>query len=261
MKKLLISLLLLLACFASLCPFSFADDTTEPFSVEITENYWNKQSFLGQTLYVPYFELKITNEQNTSAKKIKVQTVVYNEEEKSVWDDISETVISSNDAPLRAGFSKSEAFASTRGYEKQISEVALPKLTVEIYVNDEYYGDFTILNTYTRQPSYSVVPKKTEEIDGEFDENIVQQLIKEALEEDVTNRLYADYTTGSLKGFVLSDFKYNYDIDYLADTGSFTCTVSGTVYIGIPYVTGFDQSYSYNYKGQVDGTDVSFKLS
>lgn len=113
--KRIISIVLVLVLCSTLLPMSFADGIRDQYTVEITSNYWYYYSAWGDSLYVPYLKLNITNEQNTPASKVVVKTVFYNENDKSVFDEQTDYLISSSDTPLRSGYKKTSFIRSNVG--------------------------------------------------------------------------------------------------------------------------------------------------
>ena len=127
-------------------------DTNDPFGLMVTASYWGTNTGLtGQTLYVPYIKLKVTNQEIDPAKKITVKAVFINEEDQSVFSDATSYLISSGDTPLKRGYNKTAYLRSSVGYKKQISISSLPDISAEIYVNDEYYGKVGIKKTYSAE--------------------------------------------------------------------------------------------------------------
>jgi len=135
-------------------------DTDDPFGVKVTAAYWTAYTgYTGQTLYVPYVKVQVTNQQSTPASKINVKVVFIDDKEKSVWDDEKDYLITSSDTPLKVGYNKTAYIRAAVGYTRQISTSSLPAVTAEVYVNDEYYGKVSIRKTYSEE-SLSIVLKK-----------------------------------------------------------------------------------------------------
>lgn len=127
-------------------------ETNDPFGVVITASYWGANTgYTGQTLYVPYVKIKVTNQQEKDAEKIVVKAIFLNESDQSVLDDESDYLISYSDTPLKTGFNKTSYMKAGVGYKRQIPTENLPTVKAEIYVNDEYYGKVDISNTYQEE--------------------------------------------------------------------------------------------------------------
>ncbi len=130
---------------------SVAVDKDNPYSVTVVANCWTKESGLGSTLYVPYLKLNVLNQSGEAVTSMKLKAVFYDESEKEVWSDVSDTLVSSSDAPLRHGYSKTSFIKSSVGYRAQIDESKLPHLTAEIYLNDQVIGEVVVNNTYAEK--------------------------------------------------------------------------------------------------------------
>lgn len=127
-------------------------DNNDPFGAVVTASYWGTNTgFTGQTLYVPYIKIKVTNQGDEPAKKISVKAVFLSEADQSVFGDASTTLVSSSDIPLKRGYNKTAYLRSNVGYKGQISTASLPTIVAEIYINDEYYGKVTINKTYSAE--------------------------------------------------------------------------------------------------------------
>ncbi len=133
---------------------------SDPYGVMVTAAYWTEyKGYNGQILYVPYVKLNITNQQSTSAKRITVKTVFYNDDDQTLWDDDTNYLISSSDTPLKSGYNKTAFIKAGVGYKSQINSSYLPNVSAEIYVNDEYYGKVKIKKTYTEETLNTVLSK------------------------------------------------------------------------------------------------------
>ena len=127
-------------------------DNNDSFGAVVTASYWGTNTGLtGQTLYVPYIKLKVTNQEDEPAKKISVKAVFLSEADQSVFGDASTTLVSSSDIPLKKGYNKTAYLRSNVGYKSQISTASLPTIVAEIYINDEYYGKVNINSTYSAE--------------------------------------------------------------------------------------------------------------
>lgn len=163
MKK-AIAFLLLLSLLLSVETVSFAE-SSHPFEVTVTANYWGLNTgFGGDSLYTPYLKIDVRNMQEKAASKIKVRVVFYNEAEKKVWSEETDNLIGSFDLPLRSGYSKTSFVRSSVGYRERISIISLPDVSAEIYVNDTLYGIIDIEKTY-EEKTISMVLKTAEESD------------------------------------------------------------------------------------------------
>lgn len=132
-------------------------ENNDPFGAVVTASYWGTNTGLtGQTLYVPYIKLKVTNQEDEPAKKISVKAVFLSEADQSVFGDASTTLVSSSDIPLKRGYNKTAYLRSNVGYKGQISTASLPTIVAEIYINDEYYGKININNTYELYDTVSI---------------------------------------------------------------------------------------------------------
>ena len=96
---------------------------------------------MNNDFYSPMIKVEVRNNTGTSVKKIQLQVVFYDDEESKVWDDKSTYLISSSDAPLKNGFSKTALLRSTWGYKKYVDSDKLPDISYEIYINGELYFD------------------------------------------------------------------------------------------------------------------------
>lgn len=143
-------------------------ETNDPFGVVITASYWGANTgYTGQTLYVPYVKVKVTNQQESPAEKIVVKAVFLNESDQSVLDDESDYLISYSDTPLKTGYNKTSYMRAGVGYKRQIPTENLPTVKAEIYVNDEYYGKVDINNTYQEETLDIVLSKEQGESESD----------------------------------------------------------------------------------------------
>lgn len=128
--------------------FRFATD--DPFGVVVEAAYWGTNTgYTGQTLYVPYLKIRVTNQNSGPATRIVVKAVFNNDSDKSVLDDATSYLVSSSDRPLKTGYNKTAFIRADVGYRSQISVSYLPDISADIYVNDEYYGKVNIRKSYT----------------------------------------------------------------------------------------------------------------
>lgn len=107
------------------------------YGISVSKCTWE----MNDGFYSPVIKVDVKNDTGTSAKKIELQVVFYNDDEKMVWDDRSTYLISSSDAPLKNGYSKTAMLRSTWGYQKFQDSKYLPNLSYEIYINGTLYFD------------------------------------------------------------------------------------------------------------------------
>lgn len=144
---------------------------SDPFEVIITTNCWAANTGISSTLYAPYLKIKVVNQQGKPADKATIKTVFYNVSEKTLWSDETSYLVSSSDTPLKNGYGKVAFVRASVGYKSKIPESKMPKITAEIYVNDELYGEVAINNTYDETP-ISVTLTKSQQAP---DENTISQ--------------------------------------------------------------------------------------
>ena len=138
------------------------------FDVVITASYWGANTgYTGQTLYVPYIKVKVTNQQEKAAEKIVVKAVFLNESDQSVLDDESDYLVSYSDTPLKTGYNKTSYMRAGVGYKRQIPTENLPTVKAEIYINDEYYGKVDINNTYQEETLDIALSKENSESESD----------------------------------------------------------------------------------------------
>ena len=88
------------------------------------------------SLYVPYLKFSVKNTGTANADRIVVKTVFIDKETKEIWDTDTNYVIGSSDAPLKPGYSKKVFSYAGVGFKSKPSASQLPKLDVEVYIND-----------------------------------------------------------------------------------------------------------------------------
>ena len=88
------------------------------------------------SLYVPYLKFSVKNTGTANADRIVVKTVFTDKETKEIWDTDTNYVIGSSDAPLKPGYSKKVFSYAGVGFKSKPSASQLPKLDVEVYIND-----------------------------------------------------------------------------------------------------------------------------
>lgn len=118
------------------------------YDVTVSVNNWIANTGWGQTLYCPNLQIKVTNNQSSSASRITVHVIFYDESEKSVWSDETSYLVSSSDSPLASGYSKTAYVTSSVGYTSKPSTSRLATVKAEIYVNDVLYKTVNINKTF-----------------------------------------------------------------------------------------------------------------
>lgn len=103
---------------------------------------WEMNSSWSKTLYVPTLKFDVKNTGTGDAERVTVRCVFTNNETKEVWDEETAYVVGSSDIPLKAGYSKKAFIYSSVGYRSKITST--PKLTVDIYINDQLVDTITI---------------------------------------------------------------------------------------------------------------------
>ncbi len=142
--------------------FKFA--TNDPYGVVVTASYWGANTgYTGQTLYVPYLKIQVTNQEQKASDRIVVKVLFMNESDNSVLDDETSYLVSYGDAALKTGYNKTAYIKAGVGYKKQISVSSLPKISAEIYINDDYYGKVYVNNTYSEETLNIVMTKSDED--------------------------------------------------------------------------------------------------
>lgn len=111
-------------------------------SIENIIKGWEMNSSWSKTLYVPTLKFDVRNTGTGDAERVTVRCVFTNDGTKEVWDEETAYVIGSSDSPLKAGYSKKAFIYSSVGYKTKITST--PKLTVDIYINDQLIDTITI---------------------------------------------------------------------------------------------------------------------
>ena len=115
------------------------------YGIQYLTNCWTANKDLnGQTLYVPYLKINVTNQMNKPAEHIVVHVVFTNETDKTVWSDEQNYLVSYGDTALKPGFNKTAFIHSSVGYKSKPPVSMLPSITANIYINDELYDTITI---------------------------------------------------------------------------------------------------------------------
>lgn len=123
---------------------SFVRKNEMDFYPLITANCWSQ----SQNLYVPYLKIDITNQQEVPANNIKVKAIFTDKVNKVSWSEITDSLISAGETPLKKGFKKTSFIRASRGYRGRIDESSLPVIVAEVFINDAYYGETTIKQSY-----------------------------------------------------------------------------------------------------------------
>lgn len=127
--------------------------------IDIEEAFWKYSG----SLYVPFLKIRITNKSNEDIKYLKCKALFYNTEEKELWDDSYDTVVSGE--PLKPGYGKISSLSSTVGYANKLTETSLPSITAQLFVNGKYYGDIDISKSYSMK---TVIRLKEGAITGNY---------------------------------------------------------------------------------------------
>jgi len=120
------------------------------YGISYLSNCWTAYTGLnGETLYVPYLKINVTNQKAKSASNVVVHVVFTQESDKKVWSDETDYLVTSGDTALRTGYSKTAFVKSAVGYKSKVDTSQLPRITAQIYINDELYDTVTINNQYS----------------------------------------------------------------------------------------------------------------
>ena len=95
---------------------------------------WDYSKSWGQTLYVPYLKFSVKNTGDKVGEKVTIKVTFIDQAKNEVWNEKTDYLIGSSDAPLQPGYSKKAFIYSSVGYETV--PFTLPALTAEIYINN-----------------------------------------------------------------------------------------------------------------------------
>lgn len=250
MKKRWMTFLLALVMILSLPMAALAAGIRDEFGVTVVSNYWYHYTAFGDDLYVPYLKIEVKNNKSSPASKITVKAVFYNETQKSLFDEQTNYLISGSDTPLKSGYSKTAFITAGVGYKTKISELLLPDITAEIYINDEYYGTIEQMKTYAEN-AVSIIPGDIWAINQE-DEEKKDGMSPEELINERCSFLCNQSANDFFQGFTnFSIINTTTNIQYDGKSGKFACIADAqyTIY-------ALNGNYACGYAGHVEGTNI-----
>ena len=147
-----------------LSSYSFEQLDDRNYGLIVTQSRWKHDD----SLYVPYLKIDVLNQTMDSRSNIDLKVVFYDLENKNVWSEASSTVIGSGDY-LLPGFKKTAFMSGSQGYSNQISENSLPKLSAEVFINGQCYGQVAVERTYSITEKKIHIRKSSSSDDDKFE--------------------------------------------------------------------------------------------
>ena len=144
---------------------SFERKTDQDFYPLITTNCWTESG----KLYVPYIKIDVTNQQEEPADYIRIKTVFTNVDKKEMWSEVTDTLIDSDDTPLKQGYKKTAFIKASKGYTGRIGEESLPEMIAEVFINDTLYGEINIKQSYDSSVVHQELRKTKEKKEEKFE--------------------------------------------------------------------------------------------
>lgn len=105
------------------------------YGVMVTSSTWESYD----NFFSPTVRVQVTNNTGEPCKELIVQIVFYDTDEKYVWSEEYDPLVSYGDIPLKIGYSKESILRSTYGYEGYIAPLSRPDISYEVYINGELY--------------------------------------------------------------------------------------------------------------------------
>ena len=115
------------------------------FDILILESHWKNDG----SLYLPYIKLEIKNKTSIDVKKIYVEIVFINKDNRELWSETDRMIIDRNDYPIKPKESTIAEFYGGIGYSEALSTERLPIISSEIYLNNHYCGEVKIRQAYS----------------------------------------------------------------------------------------------------------------
>ena len=134
------------------------DDSYDPaierdnnIRVDVEEAFW---SFSGK-LYVPFLQIRITNESEYNVHISKITVAFYNTTDLELWDIAVDDALSVDS--LNPGSHTTRSFSASIGHEGKISEDSLPVITAKLFIDGKFYGNINIARTYTENSDAKIL--------------------------------------------------------------------------------------------------------
>ena len=138
--------------------------TPNPFYPVISAAYWKKSN----DLYVPFIKIDVINQEDVPAHSITVTAVFYQIRLKNLWSVSTSYIITEEDTPLKQGYRKTAFLEASKGLVNEVEKYDLPEITVEIYINNQFYGTALVECSYHPYALESSLNENPVEIDNDY---------------------------------------------------------------------------------------------
>jgi len=113
------------------------------------ETLWAWQTDIGgKRLLSPQIKITLKNVSKKDISSLYVKASFVNKQTKEVFGDGLDYIVSSVEAPLKSGYSKTARISADVGYTNDSIALNFPELSVDIYINDVFYKQVQVEKIY-----------------------------------------------------------------------------------------------------------------